>query len=145
RLTFADLDRRARAVAGMFNDRCPQARSAILCYPPGIDFLVGFFGSLYAGVTAVPAYPPRPRPAAVRPEGLARGLPPAPLLPAPPPPPPCHGTGTAPPPRRGRPPPGPVPPPPPRGMLPIPSPPLSPPVAPPCCNTLPARPRCPRA
>ncbi len=31
----------------------------MLLYPPGIDFLVGFFGCLYAGVVAVPAYPPR--------------------------------------------------------------------------------------
>ena len=32
---------------------------ALLLYPPGLDFVVGFFGCLYAGVVAVPAYPPR--------------------------------------------------------------------------------------
>ncbi len=32
---------------------------ALLLYPSGLDFVVGFFGCLYAGVTAVPAYPPR--------------------------------------------------------------------------------------
>lgn len=32
---------------------------ALLCYPPGVEFMVGFFGCVYAGVIAVPAYPPR--------------------------------------------------------------------------------------
>ena len=30
-----------------------------MCSPPGVEFLVGLFGSLYAGLVAVPAYPPR--------------------------------------------------------------------------------------
>ena len=33
---------------------------ALLLYPPGLDFIAAFFGCLYAGVVAVPAYPPRP-------------------------------------------------------------------------------------
>ncbi len=32
---------------------------ALLLYPPGIEFISVFFGCLYAGVIAVPAYPPR--------------------------------------------------------------------------------------
>ena len=32
---------------------------ALLLYPPGLDYLTAFFGCLYAGVIAVPAYPPR--------------------------------------------------------------------------------------
>jgi acyl-CoA synthetase (AMP-forming)/AMP-acid ligase II len=32
---------------------------ALLLYPPGLDYLAAFFGCLYAGVVAVPAYPPR--------------------------------------------------------------------------------------
>jgi acyl-CoA synthetase (AMP-forming)/AMP-acid ligase II len=31
----------------------------VLLYPPGLDFIEGFFGCLYAGAIAVPAYPPR--------------------------------------------------------------------------------------
>ncbi len=58
RLTFAELDRRARAVALRLRTDYPQAESAILCYHPGPDFLVGFFGSVYAGITPIPAYPP---------------------------------------------------------------------------------------
>jgi acyl-CoA synthetase (AMP-forming)/AMP-acid ligase II len=33
---------------------------ALLLYPPGLDFIPAFFGCLYAGVVAVPAYPPQP-------------------------------------------------------------------------------------
>ena len=34
---------------------------AILCYPPGLDFLVAFYGCLFAGAAAAPCYPPDPR------------------------------------------------------------------------------------
>ncbi|MBC8121208.1 MAG: SDR family NAD(P)-dependent oxidoreductase, partial [Gemmatimonadaceae bacterium] len=37
-----------------------RAERALLLYPPGLDFIAAFFGCLYAGVVAVPAYPPRP-------------------------------------------------------------------------------------
>jgi natural product biosynthesis luciferase-like monooxygenase protein len=33
---------------------------AILLYPPGIEYIAAFFGCMYAGVLAVPAYPPDP-------------------------------------------------------------------------------------
>ncbi|GAF97548.1 unnamed protein product, partial [marine sediment metagenome] len=32
---------------------------ALLLYPPGLEFIAGFFGCLYADVVAVPVYPPR--------------------------------------------------------------------------------------
>ncbi len=32
---------------------------ALLLYPAGLEFIAAFFGCLYAGVIAVPAYPPR--------------------------------------------------------------------------------------
>ncbi len=34
-------------------------RASLLLYPAGLDFIAAFFGCLYAGVVAVPAYPPR--------------------------------------------------------------------------------------
>ncbi len=58
-LSLVDLDRRARAVASHLMARGLKGERAILCYPPGVEFLVGLFGSLYAGMVAVPAYPPR--------------------------------------------------------------------------------------
>ncbi|MEA2694314.1 MAG: hypothetical protein QOJ16_3701, partial [Acidobacteriota bacterium] len=62
-LRFGELDRRARAVAATLQERGSagvRGARALLLYPPGLDFIVAFLGCLYAGVVAVPAYPPRP-------------------------------------------------------------------------------------
>ncbi len=60
KLTYQELDRLARAVGGWLQKQGAGGERALLLYPPGLDFLVAFFGCLYAGVVAVPAYPPRP-------------------------------------------------------------------------------------
>jgi acyl-CoA synthetase (AMP-forming)/AMP-acid ligase II len=58
-LTYRELDRRAQAVAvGLRNVAEPGDR-ALLLFPPGLDYIAGFLGCLYAGVVAVPVYPPR--------------------------------------------------------------------------------------
>ncbi|HSF38611.1 MAG TPA: AMP-binding protein, partial [Thermoanaerobaculia bacterium] len=59
RLTYAALDARARAIAAALARTCEPGERALLLYPPGLDFVAAFFGCLYAGVIAVPAYPPR--------------------------------------------------------------------------------------
>ncbi|MGF1990763.1 MAG: amino acid adenylation domain-containing protein [Nostoc sp. ZfuVER08] len=58
-LTYYELDRRSRAVAAQLQAFGLSGERAILLYPPGLDYLIAFFGCLYAGVVAVPAYPPR--------------------------------------------------------------------------------------
>jgi acyl transferase domain-containing protein/acyl-CoA synthetase (AMP-forming)/AMP-acid ligase II/SAM-dependent methyltransferase/acyl carrier protein len=58
-LSFMQLDRCARAVAAVLQERGLAGKRAFLCYPAGVDFLVGLFGCLYAGMVAVPVYPPR--------------------------------------------------------------------------------------
>ncbi|HEX3869683.1 MAG TPA: AMP-binding protein, partial [Pirellulales bacterium] len=58
-MTFGELDRRARQVAAWLQSHGMQGQRALLLYPAGLDFIVAFFGCLYAGVVAVPAYPPR--------------------------------------------------------------------------------------
>ncbi|MEX2560518.1 MAG: fatty acyl-AMP ligase, partial [Pirellulales bacterium] len=58
-LTYAELDRQARALASRLAQLNLQGERALLLYPAGLEFIVGFFGCLYAGVVAVPAYPPR--------------------------------------------------------------------------------------
>ncbi|MBW4506974.1 MAG: amino acid adenylation domain-containing protein [Scytonematopsis contorta HA4267-MV1] len=58
-LTYQELDRLARRVAVQLQSKGLAGERALLLYPPGLDFVVAFFGCLYAGVIAVPAYPPR--------------------------------------------------------------------------------------
>ena len=60
KLTYADLDRHARAIACQLRQVGATGQRALLLYPPGLDFLAGFFGCMYAGTIAVPAYPPSP-------------------------------------------------------------------------------------
>jgi 8-amino-7-oxononanoate synthase len=57
-LTYAQLDRRARAIAACLQDMGFAGQCVLLVYPPGLDFVTAFFGCLYAGCVAVPAYPP---------------------------------------------------------------------------------------
>lgn len=59
-LTYLALDCKARAIATQLQKLGARAERALLLYPPGLDFIAAFFGCLYAGVVAVPAYPPRP-------------------------------------------------------------------------------------
>ncbi len=58
-LTYAQLHRRARAVAAKLTELGMAGERALLLYPPGLDFLVAWYGCLMAGAVAVPAYPPR--------------------------------------------------------------------------------------
>ena len=57
-LTYAQLDRRARAIAACLQDMGVAGQCVLLVYPPGLDFITAFFGCLYAGCVAVPTYPP---------------------------------------------------------------------------------------
>ncbi|HET9186236.1 MAG TPA: fatty acyl-AMP ligase, partial [Solirubrobacterales bacterium] len=58
-LTFAELDRRARALGAFLQSQGATGERALLLYPPGLEFVVSFLGCLYGGAIAVPAYPPR--------------------------------------------------------------------------------------
>ena len=58
-LTYGQLDERVRALAARLQSLDLEGRRALLLYPAGLDFVVSFFACLYAGVVAVPAYPPR--------------------------------------------------------------------------------------
>jgi len=59
RLTYRELDRKARAIAAQLQSLDAQGTRALLLYPSGLEFIAAFFGCLYASVVAVPAYPPR--------------------------------------------------------------------------------------
>ncbi|MEA5621854.1 non-ribosomal peptide synthetase [Nostoc sp. UHCC 0251] len=59
RVTYQELDRCSRAIASQLQSLGLSGERALLLYPPGLEYLAAFFGCLYAGVVAVPAYPPR--------------------------------------------------------------------------------------
>ncbi|MCG5059277.1 MAG: fatty acyl-AMP ligase [Limnoraphis sp. WC205] len=59
-LTYQALDRQSKAIAAHLQSICQPGERALLLYQPGLDYISAFFGCLYAGVVAVPAYPPRP-------------------------------------------------------------------------------------
>src|SRR4029079_12129147 len=58
RATYAELDARARTLAAALADM--RGERALLVYPPGLEYVAALFGCYYAGVVAVPAYPPDP-------------------------------------------------------------------------------------
>ncbi|MDJ0533978.1 MAG: fatty acyl-AMP ligase [Xenococcaceae cyanobacterium MO_207.B15] len=59
RLTYQELNQQAKAIASSLQSLVAKGERALLLYPPGLEFIAAFFGCLYAGVVAVPAYPPR--------------------------------------------------------------------------------------
>ncbi len=59
RHSYGSLDARARVIAAVLRERLRPGDRAVLLYPPGLEFVEAFFACLYAGIIAVPAYPPR--------------------------------------------------------------------------------------
>lgn len=59
-LTYAELDHQSREIAVMLQRILKPGDRVLLMYPAGLEFVSAFFGCLYAGVIAVPAYPPQP-------------------------------------------------------------------------------------
>ncbi|MBT9300751.1 non-ribosomal peptide synthetase [Pseudomonas sp. TAE6080] len=57
-LSYRDLDLRARTIAAALQASAGLGERAVLLFPSGPDYVAAFFGCLYAGVIAVPAYPP---------------------------------------------------------------------------------------
>jgi len=55
--TYAELDTHARAIAKTMGKNV-KGKRALLIFPPGVEFLAGFFGALYAGAIPIPAPPP---------------------------------------------------------------------------------------
>lgn len=57
-ITYRELSDKAEAIGFALQKKISVGDRAILLYAPGIDFIAAFFGCLYAGVIAVPMYPP---------------------------------------------------------------------------------------
>ncbi|AUY52501.1 non-ribosomal peptide synthetase, partial [Streptomyces sp. CB01881] len=81
RLTHAELDARARAIAAWLQDRFATGDRILVLCPSGPDAVAGFYGCLYAGMIPVPAEPSGPgvprspaRPSALLTDSGARGV-----------------------------------------------------------------------
>jgi acyl-CoA synthetase (AMP-forming)/AMP-acid ligase II/acyl carrier protein len=59
-ITYGQLDRKARTIANALRARLPEGGRVLLVYPPGLEFIAAFYGCLYAGMVAVPVFPPMP-------------------------------------------------------------------------------------
>ncbi|MDM3858326.1 MAG: fatty acyl-AMP ligase [Aphanizomenon gracile PMC644.10] len=57
--TYHSLEQQVKAIAYQLQLTEENGNRALLLYPPGLEFIAAFFGCLYAGVVAVPSYPPR--------------------------------------------------------------------------------------
>ncbi len=59
--TYKELRSKARALAKKIRSQVEEGDRVLLLYSPGPDFIVAFIACMYAGVIAVPTYPPIPR------------------------------------------------------------------------------------
>ena len=57
-ITYGELSQKAKVIAGELQTKTRVGDRVILIYPPGFDLIAAYFGCLYAGVVAVPVYPP---------------------------------------------------------------------------------------
>ncbi len=55
---FGGLHQKAMTVAGFLKEHTRPGDRALLLYSPGLPFIYAFMGCLYAGVIAVPVFPP---------------------------------------------------------------------------------------
>ncbi|WP_449603682.1 HAD-IIIC family phosphatase [Paenibacillus sp. Marseille-Q9583] len=58
-ITYSTLREKCISVAAGLTQLGANKKCVLLCLPPGIDYIIGFFGCLYSGAVAVPLYPPR--------------------------------------------------------------------------------------
>jgi acyl-CoA synthetase (AMP-forming)/AMP-acid ligase II len=57
-ITWRRLDERSRAIGAAIARRVEPGARVLVMFPPSIEFVPAFLGVLYAGATALPAYPP---------------------------------------------------------------------------------------
>ncbi|MEM9923865.1 MAG: AMP-binding protein, partial [Cyanobacteria bacterium P01_D01_bin.50] len=70
-LNYRELDIKAQSIAAHLQSLNMIGERALLLYPPGLEFIAAFLGCLYAGVIAVPAYPPRKGQSLLRVQSIA--------------------------------------------------------------------------
>jgi acyl-CoA synthetase (AMP-forming)/AMP-acid ligase II len=55
-LSYSEVDQQARVIGALLQSLEARGERALLIYPPGLEFVVAFYGCLYAGVIAVPTH-----------------------------------------------------------------------------------------
>ena len=74
---YRELEESALGVAAYLQAIARRGDRVLLLLPPGLDYLTAFLGCLYAGMVAVPLYPPRPGAKLDRVEAVVRDCRPA--------------------------------------------------------------------
>src|SRR5262245_39923806 len=59
-VSYGEVERRARAIAVLLQDAGLSGKPVLLLFAPGIDYIVGLFGCMFAGAIGVPTYLPNP-------------------------------------------------------------------------------------
>ncbi len=58
-ISYQELHEKCCSFALFLRDQNISQRNILLAYPPGIDFIVAFFGALYGGFIPIPIVPPK--------------------------------------------------------------------------------------
>lgn len=58
-ITYQQLAQSSKVIAAKLQSSVPEGTLALLLYPQQLEFITVFLGCLYAGVVAIPAYPPK--------------------------------------------------------------------------------------
>lgn len=58
-ISFSQLHQQAQSIAQTLMTQVDAGARVVLLYPPGLEYIQAFLGCLYAGVVAVPLYPPQ--------------------------------------------------------------------------------------
>ncbi|MDZ7743384.1 MAG: AMP-binding protein [Bacteroidota bacterium] len=58
-ITYRELYEAATSIARSISLKSKEGERALMLYPPGLEFVKALFGCFFAGIIAVPAYPPR--------------------------------------------------------------------------------------
>ncbi|HVU66437.1 MAG TPA: fatty acyl-AMP ligase [Ktedonobacteraceae bacterium] len=58
-LTYAEVLRKAQAIGAFLQHKGASGKPVLLLHHPGLEYVTAFFGCLFAGAIAVPAYAPR--------------------------------------------------------------------------------------
>ncbi|MFZ1290695.1 MAG: AMP-binding protein [Melioribacteraceae bacterium] len=59
-ISYFELDFKVRKLAYILSKMNLKGERALLLYPPGLEYIYGFFACLYAEIIAVPIFPPDP-------------------------------------------------------------------------------------